>query len=136
VKSYWTSIFFDRNIRTVSIQIEVTKYLYQCLTNPDPEITVPDPVTDSRRHSLPTMFGNMKIRTDLVNMVGFIYFVLNHWTVFIMIKVVKVFVHFLDNEKNVDYQKICEQSYFFKIIILSICISAVHVHVFNFTNDF
>ena len=58
-----------RNIRTLSIQIEVTKYLYQCLTNPDPEVTIPTPVSDSKKPYLPTMFGNTKTRTDLVNMV-------------------------------------------------------------------
>lgn len=60
---------FYRNIRTVSIQIEITKYLYKCLTNPDPEVTMPTPVSDSKRPYLPTMFGNTKTRTDLVNMV-------------------------------------------------------------------
>lgn len=63
------SHFFYRNIRTVSIQIEITKYLYKCLTNPDPEVTMPTPVSDSKRPYLPTMFGNTKTRTDLVNMV-------------------------------------------------------------------
>ncbi|XP_062609221.1 zinc finger FYVE domain-containing protein 26-like [Saccostrea cucullata] len=59
----------SRYIRTVSIQIEVTKHLYHCLTNPDPEATVPPPMSVSGRQYLPTMFGNTKTRTDLVNMV-------------------------------------------------------------------
>ncbi|XP_067681511.1 uncharacterized protein [Haliotis asinina] len=60
-----------KHIRTIALQIEVTKFLEQCLTNQEAESTAlaASYVVESQACNLPTMFGNSKARADLVSMI-------------------------------------------------------------------
>ncbi|XP_076098495.1 uncharacterized protein LOC143068375 isoform X2 [Mytilus galloprovincialis] len=60
-----------KHLKTISIQIEVTKFLHHCLKNTDSNAAAiaTKYIANSKSSTLPTMFGTNKTRTDLVNMI-------------------------------------------------------------------
>ncbi|KAL5010744.1 hypothetical protein ScPMuIL_013049 [Solemya velum] len=65
----------QKHIRTIQLQVDITKYMEQCLTHPEADAMVLATSYvrklggDSQTSALPTVFGSSKIRTDLVSMI-------------------------------------------------------------------
>ncbi|KAK6181134.1 hypothetical protein SNE40_009062 [Patella caerulea] len=61
----------NKHVRTIALQIEITQYLDQCLKKMegDAATLAASYVVESQKSNLPTLFGNSKMRTELVTMI-------------------------------------------------------------------
>ena len=70
------NVLYFRYMNSIALQIEITNFLDQCLANMEGEATAlaASCTAESQTSDLPSLFGNAKIKSDLVCMVS--YFIL------------------------------------------------------------